>query len=563
MSGTLRVIIVGGVAAGPKAAAKIMRLRPDAQVTLFEKGTDVSYASCGLPYYVADTIREKKELLSTASGALRNPEFFSKVKGFTVHTNTEITRIDCGAKRVLAKCIEDEKEEEVWYEYDKLVLATGAAPVIPPIKNVNLQNVFAVKDVNDAQRIKDCVAENGPESAVVIGGGLIGLEMTEALETAEVGVTIVEALPQITNFLDSDMACLVVKYLDVHGIVVMTDTTVKSLVGKEKVEAVLTDKGEVEADMVILATGVKPKVTLAANAGLAIGETGAIKVDDHMRTSDPDIYAAGDCVECIHIITGGPIYAPLGSTANKQGRVIASNICGIEDFFPGVLGSTVCKLFDYNIARTGLSESEALAAGLQVVTAYAPGKDHAAYYPEAKMVLMKLVVDANTRKLLGIQMVGPGECAKRADVAATAISAGMTVDQIASLDLCYAPPYSQALDNIITGANIIRNKLAGDMVGITPAELNEKLERGDNFMLIDNRTPDENAKGRIQGSKLIPLGTLRVRLDEVPRDIEVITYCALSLRGYEGARILNGEGYENVKVLDGGMAMWPYSVERG
>jgi len=279
-----------------------------------------------------------------------------------------------------------------------------------------------------------------------------------------------------------------------------------------------------------------------------------------MQTSDPDIYAAGDCVEMHDMLTGRPCYVPLGSTANKQGRVAAVNMCGGDERFPGVIGSTVCKVFDYCVARTGLTEEAARALGHEVVTALAPAPDKAHFMPTARPLLLKLIVDAKTRRLLGAQATGPGDGSKRIDVAAMAITVGMTVDQLANADLCYAPPYAPAMDNIITAANVARNKLDGQMAGVTPMEVKRMLDEGEDFVFLDVRTPGEYEQVRLPHSTLIPLGALRGRLDELPRDKPIVTFCKISLRGYEAALILKSSEFENVRVMDGGIAMWPYDT---
>jgi rhodanese-related sulfurtransferase len=281
-----------------------------------------------------------------------------------------------------------------------------------------------------------------------------------------------------------------------------------------------------------------------------------------LRTSDPDIYAAGDCAETTHLVTGQPIYCPLGSTANKQGRVAAINICGGGERFPGVLGSTLCKVFDFTVGWTGLSERAARALRYDVTTCLVPAADKAHYYPTAKTIMLKLVANRATGRLLGVQGVGPGDVAKRLDVAATAITAGMTVDQVSKLDLCYAPPYSAAMDNLITAANVLENKMEGHMDGISPMDLKQRLDAGDDIAVLDVRTPPEFERGRIKNAVHIPLGALRKRAGELPRDKEIVVYCGSSLRAYEGALILRNAGYEHVKVLDGSVAMWPYELER-
>jgi rhodanese-related sulfurtransferase len=317
------------------------------------------------------------------------------------------------------------------------------------------------------------------------------------------------------------------------------------------------------ADLVVLGIGVRPNVDLARAAGLQIGLTGGIKVDEAMRTSDPEIYAAGDCVENTDLVTGKPCYVPMGSTANKQGRVAAINICGGHDQFPGVLGSTVCKVFDFCVARTGLTEAAARQHGYEPITVLVPDTDQPHYMPTAKSLIIKLVVDARTRKLLGAQAVGPGAGDKRMDVAAMAITAGMTVDQLSKADLCYAPPYSPALDNIITAANVARNKLDGLVSGITPMEVKARLDAKEGFLFLDVRSPAEHKQERLPGAILIPLGALRARLGELPKDKEIVAFCKHSLRGYEAARILQGAGFPRVRVMDGGVTVWPFDILRG
>ena len=551
-----RVVIVGGVAAGPKAASRIIRLMPDAQVTLVEKGEFLSYAGCGLPYYLAGVVKDQKELMATPVGVVRDPVFFQKVKNVRVLKRTEALAIDRANKRVRIKDLDSGAESEL--QYDNLVLATGACPVIPPIPGVELQNIFSLHGVTDTEGIRSALAKGGGQDVVIVGGGLIGVEVTEALTARGCRVTIVEMLPQILNMLDWEMARLVQQHMESKGVKVLTGTKVKAFQGNGKVEAVATDGPTLPAELVILAVGVRPNVKLAKDAGLEIGPTGAIKVDQHMRTSDPDIYAAGDCVECTHLLTGQSCYVPLGSTANKQGRVAAAGICGYQERFPGVLGSTVCKVFDHCVARTGLTEREAREAGYEVVTVLAPAPDRAHYMPQARPLLLKLVVDAKTRRLLGAQSAGPGAGDKRIDVAAMAITAGMTVDDIANADLSYAPPYSSAMDNLITAANVARNKLDGLMTGVTPMEVHRMLEEKKDFVFLDVRSPAEYEQVRLPNSTLIPLGTLRQRLGELPRDKEIVTFCKISLRGYEAARILTAAGFQQVKVMDGGVLMWPY-----
>jgi rhodanese-related sulfurtransferase len=330
-----------------------------------------------------------------------------------------------------------------------------------------------------------------------------------------------------------------------------------------RVKTVVCGDEKLDADLVILAVGVRPNAELAASAGLEIGHLGGIRVDEHMRTSDPDIYAAGDCVECTHLLTGEPCYVPLGSTANKQGRVAAMNLCGEKDTFPGVLGSTVVKVCDFAVGCTGLTEKEAEKAGYDPISSLCPMPDRSHYYPGAKGVLMKLVADRGSGKLLGVQAVGPGEISKRVDSAVAALTTGMTVEQVSKLDLCYAPPYASAMDNLITAANVLRNKIENRMVGINSSQVKQKLADAEDFLLLDVRSPTEVQEVAIPGAVNIPLGKLRAALDEVPSDKPVVCFCQLSLRGYEAATILKAAGRDDVRVMDGGVAMWPYDTKRG
>ncbi len=558
MSDRFRVVIVGGVAAGPKVASKVIRLRPDAEVTVVEKGELLSYAGCGLPYYVSGVVKEQKELMSTPVGVVRDPVFFRNVKNFRAMNQTEAFKVDRGAKRVRVRGVND--GDEVWLEYDKLVLATGARPVVPPIPGVALEGVFTLHGVHDAEGIREALAQHKARDVAIVGGGLIGVEATEALAEHGCRVTIVEMLPQILSILDREMARLVERHLESHGVRVLTGTQVTAFEGEGRLREVVTDAGSFPADLAILAIGVRPNVGLARETGLEIGATGGIQVNDRMQTSDPDIYAAGDCVQMHDLLTGKPTYVPLGSTANKQGRVAAVNLCGGDERFPGVVGSTVCKVFDYCVARTGLTEKAARDLGYAVTTALAPGPDKAHFMPEARPLFLKLVVDTGTRRLLGAQATGPGDGSKRIDVAAVAITAGMTVDDLANADLSYAPPYAPAMDNLITAANVARNKLDGQMVGITPMEVKRMLDAGEDVFLLDVRSPGEYEQVHLPDSTLIPLGALRGRLDEVPRDRPIVTFCKISLRGYEAALILRANGFTDVRVMDGGLAMWPYDT---
>ena len=552
----LRVVVVGGVAAGPKIASKIMRLRPHAEVTVVEKGRVLSYAGCGLPYYISGAVKEQKDLVCTPEGVVRDPSYFAKIKHVRVMNRTEAVEIDHENRRVLVKNLIS--GEQAWLSYDKLAIATGALPIVPSIPGAQLKNIFTLHGLEHAEGIKSNLAEGRAKDVTIVGGGLIGVEMTESLVAAGCRVTLVEMEPQLLGMLDWEMSHLVRSHMESKGVKVMLNTRVTGFEGDGRVRRVITEDGSHPADMVIMGVGVRPNVKLAKQTGLELGQTGAIKVDEHMQTSVEDIYAAGDCVECTDIITGQPCYAPFGSTANKQGRVAAVNMCGGDDEFPGVATTTVCKVFDYTVSRTGLTESEAIEQGYNVVSSLTPGYDRAHFMPDAEMIVLKMVADAESQRLLGLQAIGPGEAAKRTDVAVTSITGGLTVDQVSKLDLCYAPSYSQALDNIHTACNVLKNKLEGHMESCTPMEVHEKLEQGEDIVFLDVRTHAEFDDARIDGSTHIPLGALRGRMAELPRDKEIIVFSRVSLSAYEASIILKANGFDNVQLMDGGIVMWPY-----
>lgn len=559
-----RFIILGGVAAGPKAAAKLTRLAPDADVTIIERGVFLSYAGCGLPYYVSGVVEDQEDLMSTPAGSLRDEVFFLNVKNINVHNRTLATEIDREGRRVQVRSLED--GEERWLPYDRLILATGAEPMEPRLPGRELDNVVTLHGVEDAERMKALLAEHRAPDVVIIGGGLIGVEMTEALVSTGCRVTIVERLPQILAPLDEEMAAQVAAHMKAKGVKVLAGTTVTALEPDEddvsRVGMVRTTAGTLPADMVVVAVGVRPNVGLAKAAGLEIGETGAIQVDDHLRTSDPDIFAVGDCAQSTHLVTGRPAYVPLGSTANKQGRVAAINAAGGDDTFPGILGTSICQVFDFNVATTGLTQREAEALGYDVETALTPAPDKPHFMPTAKMLMLKTVSDRKTRRLLGMQAVGPGDAARATDVAAMALHAGMTMDELSKTDLAYAPPYSPAMDNVITASDVVRNKMDGVAVGIPPKEVKRRLDAGEPVYLLDVRSPAEVAQVSIPGAVNIPLAKLRDRVEELPRDREVICFCKISLRGYEAALIAGAAGCD-AKFMDGGIVMWPYERAGG
>ncbi|MHC4885268.1 MAG: FAD-dependent oxidoreductase [Planctomycetota bacterium] len=560
--GPFRVVIIGGVTAGPKAASKVIRLRENAEVTIIERGEFLSYAGCGLPYYISGTVREQGKLMCTPAGVARDSVFFRSQKNVRVRNRTEAVGIDREGRRVQVRDILNGDEE--WVPYDALLLATGAVPIIPPLPGCDARGVFRLHGVRDAEGIRLALAEHKARDVVIVGGGLIGVEITEALASRGCRITMLECQSQILGMLDFELARLVERHMESNGVKVCVDTCAQEiLVGEQgEVTGVRTDQGAMPADMVVLAVGVRPNTALAKEAGLKLcGITQAVAVDAGMRTSDPHIFAAGDCTSTHDLLTGEACYVPLGSTATKQGRIAAINICGGDVAFPGVLGSTVCKVFDFTVARTGLTESVARRRNLDVLTVMAPGPDRAQYMPESQPLYLKLLIDRDSHRILGAQAVGPGDGAKRIDMAAMAITNGMRIEELAHTDLCYAPPYSAVIDNLITAANIAQNKLDGLFEGISAVELQRLLEAGESPMLLDVRTAGEFRERRLAGATSIPLSALRGRLYELPKDRPIVIYGEISLRGYEAALVLQAGGMEQVKVLDGGLAMWPFSVE--
>lgn len=553
----MSIVVIGANAAGAKAASKAKRINPTAEITLIDRGTFISYGACGIPYFVSDTVEDVKELMSTPVGVVRDHQFFRKVKGVTVKTATEVIAIDRAAKTV---CMRDcQTSRETTLPYDRLVLATGSTPFIPQISNVNLANVLTVKSIEDAELLKSLAVPG--TRACIVGGGLIGLETAEALRHKGLQVAVVEMRDQmLPGVLDWEMAALVEKQLRQQGVTVMTGSAVTGLVGDAAVEAVQVGDVRIPADLVVLAPGVAPNVELARGAGLEIGPTGAIAVDTRQCTTDPDIYACGDCCETTHLITGKKVFIPLGSTANKQGRVAGINAAGGEATFAGVIGTSILRVFAVNAGKTGLTEAEAKAHGFEVETVLSPSHDKAHFFPGAKPIILKLVAERGTGRILGLQAVGEGAVDKRLDAAATAITFGATAEQVAQLDLAYAPPYSAAMDNLIVAADILKNKLAGHARGITPREVKRKFDEGDDFILLDVRSPAEHNEVGIEGAKLIPLGMLREKLEELPRDKEIIAFCKISLRGYEAQKILDAAGFRNAKFMDGGILAWPFAL---
>lgn len=558
-----KIVIVGGIATGPKTAARIVRRDPQAEVTMLEQGSTISFGACGLPYLIGGEVGKPEDLMSTPAGVVRDEVFFKNVKGVHVLTRMRVHKVDRIAKIVRATHTETGEERE--FSYDKLVLAMGARPLIPPLPGSALKNIYCLRTLKDALGIRQRLDEVSGGKAVIVGGSLIGMEMAEALHNRGMKVTVVEMLDWLfPAILDRDMGLIVQRYVQDRGIEVVTSQPVRRFEGNAEgaVTKAVTDKRQIDADLVVLALGVSPNGQLAWEAGLEISGNGAITVNACLQTSDPDIYAGGDCVENFHPLAGINVLTPMGSVANKHGRFIADQICGEKASFPGVAGTVICKVLGFNVARTGLPAHEAAMEGLEVESVLYVGDDRPHYFPGSAKLIIKLIVAKSSRKLVGAQIVGPGDAAKRIDVLATALSLGATVDQLANLDLAYAPPFSPAMDPLITAANVMQNKLGGLAKGVSPLSVKERMERNDDFILLDVRGPTEHAEVRIEHPqvRLLPLGKLRSECDSLPKDKEIIAFCKVSLRGYEAQRILEARGFNNVKFMEGGIVAWPYET---
>ncbi len=558
----MKVVIIGGVAAGLKAAAKIKRCDPQAQITVLEKGNLISYGACGMPYYVADDVKKIEELMNTPTGVLRDEKFFRNVKGFAVHIHTEAVKIDRKAKEVLA--VDTVSGQQQSFAYDKLVIATGASPLKPNLPGSDLANIYTLWHPNDAARVKEALMGGSIKNVVVIGAGLVGMEMAESFSKWQVNVTVVEMKQHIfANFLDEEIALAIEKYVRSKKINILTGETVQAFTGNDSVRQVITDKRTIPADLVIMAVGVKPNVELAREAEITVGTTGAIAVNEYLQTSDPDIYAGGDCVENTNIITGEKAFAPMGSTANKHGRVIGENICGGKVKFRGVLNTLVVRIHDLNAGKVGLTEQEAKELGYDYVSVLVTGHDKPHYMPGAKPISVKLIAEVNSNKVIGAQIYGEGEVAKRIDVIAAVLTLGGTVDDLFDIDLSYAPPFNNPIDNVAVAANVMMNKFAGKFKGISPLEAFQKLA-DEKVVFLDVRSPQECRQVRLancKGFKNIPLGQLREKFTELSKDDEIITFCKLSLRGYEAEAILEGEGFKNIRVMEGGILAYPFACE--
>jgi len=543
----MKTVIIGGVAGGASAAARLRRLDEKAEIILFERGGYISFANCGLPYYIGGVIRKRDNLL------LQTPASMKKRFNIDVRVNCEVVSIDRANKKVTVMDLQTGKQYDE--SYDKLVLSPGAMPIHPAFQASGLAGVFTLRNMADCDVIKEYVDAEKPGHAVVVGGGFIGVEMVENLIHAQVKVTSLELADQVLTPLDFEMASMIHLEMKNNGVDLRLKTGLSTIEKKNgKLVCTLSDGSTVATDLVLLAIGVRSDNVLAKQAGLELAANGSISVDEHMRTSDPDIYAVGDAVIVEDFISKQKASLPLAGPANRQGRIAADLIAGRSDVYEGTQGTMICKVFGLAAGATGNNEKQLKKNGMEYDKIYIHPNSHATYYPGAETLSMKLLYHPRTGKVLGAQAIGKEGVDKRIDVLATAIRAGLTVFDLQKLELCYAPPFSSAKDPVNMAGFTAANVIKGDLKQFFIEDL-ESLDPEKDF-LVDIRTEAEYAQGTIGSAVLIPLDSIRDRIDEFPRDKRIILFCRAGLRGYIGCRILMQYGFDEVYNLSGGYLTW-------
>jgi NADPH-dependent 2,4-dienoyl-CoA reductase/sulfur reductase-like enzyme/rhodanese-related sulfurtransferase len=549
-----KIVIVGGVAGGATTAARLRRMDERAQVVLFERGRYISYANCGLPYYIGDVITDRGRLF------VQTPEGFAARFKIDVRILSEVTRVDLEAKQVE---VTDLKTKKTYREsYDKLVLSPGAEPVKPPIPGIDLEGIFTVRNVPDTDRIKEYIERRKVQRALIVGAGFIGLEMAENLHRRGILVTIVEMAEQVMTPLDFEMAAEVHQHLKSKTIEFYLNEAVTAFQARlGRLAARLAGGKELLIDLVILGVGVRPDSALAREAGLATGERGGILVDEHMQTSDPDVYALGDAVESPHPLVGKPMTVYLAGPANKQGRIVADNIVqGNRRRYKGSIATAIAKVFDLTVAATGLSEKALRAEGIAFISSTTHSASHAGYYPDAQPTSLKIAFSPEDGRLFGAQIVGYEGVDKRIDVIATVLKQGGTVYDLQEIEHAYAPPFSSAKDPVNIAGFVAENIINGLVKVVHWHELTpEQLSRS---FVLDVREAEEAERGRIECAINIPLNSLRGRLQELPRDKRIIVYCAAGLRAYLACRILSQNGFPDVYNLSGGYKTYEFVTEK-
>ena len=534
----MKTIIIGGVAGGATAAARLRRLDEKAEIIILERGEYVSFANCGLPYYIGGVITDREDL------TLQTPENFKARFNVDVRVLNEAVKVSPDTKTVTVKNLRTgETYEET---YDNLILSMGAEPIRPNIDGADGSNVFTLRNIPDTLKIKNYINTAKPRSAVVIGGGYIGVEMAENLAQAGLKVAIVELADHLIAPLDFDMAADVHRYIKSKGIYLHLNNGVKAISGN----TVILQNGEITTDMIIMSVGVRPETAIAKDCGIELNQRGSIVVNNKMQTNIPNIYAVGDAVEVEDFITKKPSFIPLAGPANKQGRIAADNIAGYESVYTGTQGSAVLKLFDVTVATTGLNEKSATAAGIDYDKTYTYSASHATYYPGAAQMSIKALWDKKTLKIIGAQIVGFDGVDKRMDVLATAIRFGAKITDLTTLELCYAPPFGSAKDPVNMLGFVAENIVSGKLKQFFWHDV-ENLPRDGSVFLLDTRTPFEVMQGKIDGFVNIPLDELRERLDEIPKDKPVYVHCHSGLRSYLACRILIGNGYDCYNLAGG------------
>lgn len=539
----MRIVIIGGVAGGMSAATRARRMNESAEIVVLERGGYISFANCGLPYYLGGQIKQQEKLLVTT------PDKVLRRYNIDARVYHEVTRIDRNAREVTVRDLKAQTSYTL--AYDKLIIATGATAIVPPIEYVRAPNVFLLRSMEDTLAVHDWMKKHQPKSVAVVGAGFIGLEMAEAMRDRGLDVTVIEKAPHALPPVDVEMASAVHEELGRHGVRLITGTGLAALAADgDRVSAViLEDERRIPTDMVLLSIGVRPNTKLAADAGLEIGSTGGILTDNVQRTSDPDIYAVGDAVQVMHGVTDQPARIPLAGPANRQGRTAGEHAAaGSAPAGAKVLGTAIVKVFDLTVATTGLSERDARRQGYDIETAYVIPGHHAGYYPGAQPMRLKLVYHRPTGRILGAQVTGSEGVDKRIDVIATAIHFHGTVDDLAGLDLAYAPPYGSAKDPVHMAGFVAQNQQRGISEGLTPLQIEGKT-------LIDVRSAGEFAAGTLPGARNIPLDELRERIGEIDRNEPAVLFCEVGQRGYVAQRILQQQGYRYIHNLKGGYTM--------
>jgi len=532
----MKIVIVGGVAGGASAAARLRRLDEEAEIVIFERSGYISYANCGLPYFIGGSITDADDL------TLQTPQSFNRRFNVAVKVLHEVTGIDTENKRVSVKNLST--GEEFTEDYDRLILSPGARPTLPDVPGLESERIFTLRTVEDTLRIHDFTRSRKPASAVVAGGGYIGLEMAENLHELGLQVTVVQRPAQLLSPLDADMASFVHAKFRAEGVKLKLKSSVSGFETDENgVTVFLKDDEPLRADMVVLAVGVSPDSSLAQKAGLKLGAKGSILVNEHMQTSAEDIYAVGDAVEAMHYITGSKALIPLAGPANKQGRIAADNICGIESRYKGSQGSSIIKIFDLAAATTGINEAAAKKAGLDYEKLVLSPASHAGYYPGGKIMTIKLLYEKQSERILGAQIVGGEGVDKRIDVIATAIRAGLKVTELAELELAYAPPFSSAKDPVNLAGFMAENIVHGRVKQFHWDEI-PALRLDEGAFLLDSRTPREYAGGHAEGFVNIPLDKIRDRIGEIPSGKRVYVMCQSGLRSYIACRMISQLGFE-------------------